>query len=253
MTAFDSIGGTASSGTLYGIGVGPGDVRYLTLRAAALVRDVDVVAYFAKRGHQGNARGIVDPLMSSNRQELRLEYPVTDDIPTEDRAYQEQIGEFYRASAEAISELLRQGKSVGLLGEGDPFFYGSFMHIWRRLDPLFPIEVVPGVTGMSGCWTRANAPITWGDDILSVLPGTLGEAQLTRRLADTDAAVIMKIGKNLGKVRRAVEAAGLLSRAIYVERGTMSGERTMPLSECPEAASGPYFAMVLIPGRGRRL
>jgi precorrin-2/cobalt-factor-2 C20-methyltransferase len=237
MTALDAIGGTASAGTLYGIGAGPGDVRYLTLRAAALVRDVDVVAFFAKRGLQGNARGIVDPLMGPNRQELRLEYPVTVEIPADDPAYQEQIGRFYEESAEALSVPLRQGKSVGLLAEGDPFFYGSFMHMWRRLDAIFPIEVVPGVTGMSGCWTRANAPITWGDDILSVLPGTLGEEQLTRRLADTDAAV---------------EAAGLLSRAIYVERGTMPGERTMPLSECPDVGS-PYFSMVLIPGQGRRL
>jgi precorrin-2/cobalt-factor-2 C20-methyltransferase len=105
---------------------------------------------------------------------------------------------------------------------------------------------------MSGCWTRANAPITWGNDILSVLPGTLDEEQLTRRLAETDAAVIMKVGKNLAKVRRAVEAAGLLSRALYVVRGTMRGEQIMPLSECPDG-NGPYFSMVLIPGQGRRL
>jgi precorrin-2/cobalt-factor-2 C20-methyltransferase len=252
MIAFDALGGTARAGTLYGVGVGPGDIRYLTLRAAALVRDVDVVAFFAKRGLQGNARGIVDPLIGPNRRELRLEYPVTDEIPTEDPSYQEQINRFYEESAETLSGLLRQGKSVGLLAEGDPFFYSSFMHIWRRLVEIFPVEVVPGVTGMSGCWTRANAPITWGDDILSVLPGTLGEEQLIRRLADADAAVIMKVGKNLGKVRRAIEAAGLLARAIYVERGTMPGERIMPLSECMDL-SGPYFSMVLIPGRGRRL
>jgi precorrin-2/cobalt-factor-2 C20-methyltransferase len=252
MTDFDAIAGTARGGTLYGIGVGPGDVRYLTLRAAALVRDVDVIAFFAKRGLQGNARGIVDPLLGRQRDELRLEYPVTNEIPPEDPSYQEQIGQFYGETAETLSALLRQGKSVGLLAEGDPFFYGSFMHIWRRLDAVFPIEVVPGVTGMSGCWTRANAPITWGNDILSVLPGTMGEEQLTRRLADTDAAVIMKVGKNLAKVRRAVAAAGLLARAIYVERGTMQGEQIMPLSEGPDAGS-PYFSMVLIPGQGRRL
>jgi precorrin-2/cobalt-factor-2 C20-methyltransferase len=217
-----------------------------------LVRDVDVIAFFAKRGLQGNARGIVDPLMGQHRHELRLEYPVTDEIPPEDPSYQKQISRFYEESVETLSALLRQGKSVGLLAEGDPFFYGSFMHIWRRLDAVFPIEIVPGVTGMSGCWTRANAPITWGDDILSVLPGTLGEAQLTRRLADTDAAVIMKVGKHLAKIRRAVEAAGLLARAIYVERGTMQDQRIMPLSEGPDVGS-PYFSMVLIPGQGRRL
>jgi precorrin-2/cobalt-factor-2 C20-methyltransferase len=252
MTGFDAIAGTARAGTLYGIGVGPGDIRYMTLRAAVLVRDVDVIAFFAKRGLQGNARGIVDPLMGQHRHELRLEYPVTDEIPPEDPSYQKQISRFYEESVETLSALLRQGKSVGLLAEGDPFFYGSFMHIWRRLDAVFPIEIVPGVTGMSGCWTRANAPITWGDDILSVLPGTLGEAQLTRRLADTDAAGIMKVGKHLAKIRRAVEAAGLLARAIYVERGTMQDQRIMPLSEGPDVGS-PYFSMVLIPGQGRRL
>jgi precorrin-2/cobalt-factor-2 C20-methyltransferase len=252
MTALDAIAGTARAGTLYGIGVGPGDVRYLTLRAAALVRDVDVVAFFAKRGLQGNARGIVDPLLAPGRTELRLEYPVTDEIPSEHPSYQKQIAHFYEESVAALSQLLRQGKSVGLLAEGDPLFYGSFMHMWRRLDGDFPIEIVPGVTGMSGCWTRANAPITWGNDILSVLPGTLGEEQLTRRLAESDAAVIMKVGKNLAKVRRAVEEAGLLARAIYIERGTMQGEKIMPLSECPDG-KGPYFSMVLIPGQGRRL
>lgn len=252
MMDLDAIAGTARAGTLYGIGVGPGDVSYLTLRAAALVRQVDVIAFFAKRGLQGNARGIVDPLVEVHRDELRLEYPVTNEIPPEDPAYQQQIARFYEESGETLSALLRQGKSVGLLAEGDPFFYGSFMHIWRRLDQVFPIEVVPGVTGMSGCWTRANAPITWGNDILSVLPGTMGEEQLTRRLADTDAAVIMKVGSNLAKIRRAVKAAGLMSRAIYVERGAMQGERIMPLSEGPDA-DGPYFSMVLISGQGRRL
>jgi precorrin-2/cobalt-factor-2 C20-methyltransferase len=191
-------------------------------------------------------------LLGPGRTELRLEYPVTDELPPEHPSYQKEIAHFYEESVAALSELLRQGKSVGLLAEGDPFFYGSFMHVWRRLDGYFPIEIVPGVTGMSGCWTRANAPITWGNDILSVLPGTLEEAQLTRRLKDGDAAVIMKVGKNLAKVRRAVEAAGLLARALYVERGTMRGERIMPLSECPDE-KGPYFSMVLVPGRGRRL
>lgn len=252
MSLLETIGGTATAGTLYGIGVGPGDVRYLTLRAAALVRVVDVVAFFAKRGRRGNARTIVDPLMGADRIELRLEYPVTDEIPVADPAYVRQMAEFYAESAARIGGLLHQGRSVGLLAEGDPFFYGSFMHMWRRLAERYPTEVVPGVTGMSGCWTRANVPITWGDDVLTVLPGTLDEETLTRRLAHADAAVIMKLGKNLGKVRRAVEAAGLLGRAIYVERGTMAGERIVPLTECTEKAAA-YFAMVLVPGQGRRL
>lgn len=252
MSLLDTLAGSARAGTLYGIGVGPGDVRYLTLRAAGLVRSVDVVAFFAKKGHTGNARRIVGPLLEPGGEELRLEYPVTDEIPASSADYQRQIGAFYRESAEKLAGLLRGSRSVGLLAEGDPFFYGSFMHMWRRLSADFPVEVVPGVTGMSGCWTRAKTPITWGDDMLAVLPGTLAESQLVERLKLTDAAVIMKVGRNLEKVRRAVETAGLLSRAVYVERGTMQDERILPLADC-RAGPGAYFAMVLIPGQGRQI
>jgi precorrin-2/cobalt-factor-2 C20-methyltransferase len=252
MSPLHQLAGTATPGTLYGIGVGPGDPRYMTLRAAGLVLAVDVIAYFAKRGRTGNARRIVEPLLTAGRDELRLEYPVTDEVPVADPTYGQQMTRFYASAADQLEAALNAGKSVGLLAEGDPFFYGSFMHMWRRLAERHPVEVVPGVTGMSGCWTRANVPITWGDDILSVLPGTLPEDALTARLASTDAAVIMKVGRNLGKVRRAVAAAGLLDRAVYVERGTMPDETVRPLAEMTDE-HGPYFAMVLVPGQGRRL
>lgn len=252
MISLEDIGGRAVAGTLYGIGVGPGDTRYMTLRAAALVCSVDVIAFFAKKGRQGNARKVVSALVGAERRELRFEYPLTDEVPADHSEYREQIAGFYKETAAALEAELKGGRSVGLLAEGDPFFYGSFMHMWRRLDEAFPVEVVPGVTGMSGCWTRANAPITWGDDILTVIPGTLDEERLTQRLAASDAAVIMKIGRNLEKVRRAVENAGLSDRAIYVERGTMADELIMPLREC-DGVAGTYFAMVIIPGQGRRL
>lgn len=252
MISLRDIGGGVTAGTLYGIGVGPGDVRYLTLRAAVLVESVDVVAYFAKRGRPGNARRIVAPLMTAGREELRLEYPVTDEIPVAHPDYQRQLRTFYKDSADSIAALLAGHRSVGLLSEGDPFLYGSFMHMWRRLADAHACEVVPGVTGMSGCWTRAGLPITWGDDVLTVLPGTLDEEDLARRLATTDAAVIMKVGRHLAKIRRALARTGQIDRAVYVERGTMDGERILPLA-ATEDVRAPYFAMVLVPGLGRRL
>jgi len=252
MSALEIIAGGAAGGTLYGIGVGPGDVRYLTLRAAGLIRSVDVLACFAKAGRESCARTVAAPLIEPGREELTLYYPVTTEAPVEDAAYTNPMRDFYEASAERLAVLLRAGKSVGLMGEGDPFFYGSFMHMWRRLDREFPVEIVPGVIGISGCAASANAPLTWGDDVLTVLPGTLDEATLTRRLRDTDAAAIMKVGRNLAKVRRAIAAAGLLGRAIYVERGTMPGERVAPLAEV-QAATAPYFTIILIPGNGRRI
>jgi precorrin-2/cobalt-factor-2 C20-methyltransferase len=243
--------GAVTIGTFHGIGLGPGDPELLTVKAVRLIAAAPVVAYFAKKGRRGNARGIVDQWLAPGVQELPLEYPVTTEIHFNDRAYIDELARFYEASAARIGAILTSGRDVALVCEGDPMFYGSFMHLYVRLTGQYRVSVTPGVTGMSGCWSAAGAPITWGDDILSVLPGTLPEADLVVRLKDTDAAVIMKLGSNFAKVRSAIEAAGLTSRAIYVERGTMAGEKIMPLADKPDD-SAPYFSLILIPGNGRR-
>jgi len=240
-----------ANGQLYGIGLGPGDPELLTVKAVRLLQAAPVVAYFAKSGRRGNARTIADRWISEHCEEVQLLYPITTEIPFEDPAYVARIAGFYEDSAKAIASHLERGSDVALLCEGDPFFYGSFMHIYVRLRARFAVTVVPGVTGMSGCWTTAGAPITWGDDVLTVLPGTLPEAILTERLTGSDAAVVMKLGRNFLKVRNAILAAGLMERAIYVERGTMTREIVMPLRDKINSEA-PYFAMVLVPGNGRR-
>jgi precorrin-2/cobalt-factor-2 C20-methyltransferase len=240
-----------TSGRLLGIGLGPGDPELLTLKAVRLLEAAPVVAWFSKAGRRGNARAIADQWINGSCEQLQLCYPVTTEIPFRDPAYISGIGRFYEESAEAIATHLSDGSDVALLCEGDPFFYGSFMHIYVRLKSRFAVTVVPGVTGMSGCWTTAGAPITWGDDILTVLPGTLPEATLTARLVASDAVVVMKLGQHFPKVRNSISAAGLMDRAIYVERGTMASEIVMPLRE-KTTDDAPYFAMVLVPGNGRR-
>jgi precorrin-2/cobalt-factor-2 C20-methyltransferase len=240
-----------AAGQLYGIGLGPGDPELLTVKAVRLLQAAPIVAYFAKSGRRGNARAIADQWISATCEEVQLPYPITTEISFKDPAYVAEIAGFYRDSADTIAAHLERGSDVALLCEGDPFFYGSFMHIYVRLRARFSVTVVPGVTGMSGCWTTAGAPITWGDDVLTVLPGTLSEASLTERLCASDAAVVMKLGHNFLKVRSAILAAGLMERAIYVERGTMTREIVMPLKD-KTSNEAPYFAMVLVPGNGRR-
>jgi precorrin-2/cobalt-factor-2 C20-methyltransferase len=240
-----------AAGQLYGIGLGPGDPELLTVKAVRLLQAAPIVAYFAKSGRRGNARTIADRWISASCEEVQLPYPITTEIPFKDPAYVAQVAGFYQDSAQTIASHLERGRDVALLCEGDPFFYGSFMHIYVRLRARFSVTVVPGVTGMSGCWTTAGAPITWGDDVLTVLPGTLSEATLTERLSVSDAAVVMKLGQNFLKVCNAIRAAGLMERAIYVERGTMAREIVMPLKD-NTSMEAPYFAMVLVPGNGRR-
>jgi precorrin-2/cobalt-factor-2 C20-methyltransferase len=240
-----------AAGQLYGIGLGPGDPELLTVKAVRLLQAAPIVAYFAKSGRRGNARTIADRWISASCEEVQLPYPITTEIPFKDPVYVTRVAGFYQDSAQTIATHLERGSDVALLCEGDPFFYGSFMHIYVRLKARFSVTVVPGVTGMSGCWTTAGAPITWGDDVLTVLPGTLPEATLTERLSASDAAVVMKLGQNFLKVRNAIRAAGLMERAIYVERGTMTREIVMPLKD-NTSDEAPYFAMVLVPGNGRR-
>jgi precorrin-2/cobalt-factor-2 C20-methyltransferase len=146
-----------------------------------------------------------------------------------------------------VAAHLDAGRTVAILSEGDPLFYGSYMHLHVRLSTRYPTEVIPGITAMSGCWSLAGLPIVQGDDVLSVLPGTMGEAELERRLRDTQAAVIMKVGRNLPKIRRALARAGCLSAAIYVERGTMRNEAMARLEERDDSEA-PYFSLILVPG-----
>ncbi len=240
-----------SAGRLYGIGLGPGDPELMTLKAARCLAAAPVVAYFAKRGRRGHARTIADHAISPQAEELPLEYPVTTEVPVDDPGYAARLAPFYAEAALRIAGHLEAGRDVALLCEGDPLFYGSFMHIHARLHARFAVTIVPGVTGMSGCWGAAALPMTWGDDILTILPGTLPGEQLRAKLRASDAAVIMKIGTNFAKVRAAIEAAGRLAEAIYVERGTMEGERVLPLAEKRDDIA-PYFSIILIPGNGRR-
>lgn len=240
-----------TKGTIFGLGLGPGEPDLMSVRADRLLRGARHVAYFRKAGKPGQARQIVAGMLAEDVVEFPMEYPVTTEIPLDDPAYNDALGPFYADCARHLRALSDQGCDVVVLCEGDPFFYGSFMHLYTRLRETNPVQVVPAITGMSGAWTATGQPITWGDDVLTVLMGTLPEAELARHMADTDALVVMKIGRNIDKVRRALETAGRMDRAWLVEYATMPGQKVMRLAEV-EGRVTPYFSIVLVHGQGRR-
>ncbi|MCV2867747.1 precorrin-2 C(20)-methyltransferase [Defluviimonas sp. WL0002] len=230
------------------VGLGPGDPDLMSVKADRLIRSARHVAYFRKAGLTGQARQIVNGMIAEGVAEYPMEYPVTTEIHFSDPEYNRLLSEFYEDWAKRLGDLARD-ETVVVLCEGDPFFYGSFMHLHSRLQGRAEVEVVPGITGMSGCWTATGMPITWGDDVLTVAMATLPEDELAKRARDTDALVIMKIGRNLPKLRRALAEAGRLDAAWIVERGTMQGQRVQRLTEAEEA---PYFSIVVVHGQGRR-
>lgn len=234
-------------GRLTGVGTGPGDPELLTLKAVRAINEADVIAFFCKKGSTGNGRAIVEAHIRSGTLELPLIYPVTVETNKDDADYRGPIADFFDRSAEEIAAHLDAGKNVAVLSEGDPLFYGSYMHLHVRLSGRYQAEVIAGVTAMSGCWSMTGLPLVQGDDILSVLPGTLPENKLVERLKNTDGAVIMKVGRNLPKIRRALASVGKLSGALYVERGTMANGAAQKLEDRDQSPA-PYFSIVLVPG-----
>lgn len=238
-------------GKIYGVGVGPGAVDLLSVRADKLVREAKYIAFFRKAGRAGHARQIASTLLSKDVIELAMEYPITTEIPLSDKRYSEVLSEFYKKYSNKIISLSQTGIDLVILCEGDPFFYGSFMHIYSRVKDKCPVEVVPAITGMSAAWTATDIPITWGDDILTVLMGTLDKTTLENQLQDTNAAIIMKIGRNLPKIKKALERTGRFYDAFIVEYAAMDKQTVQRLSDY-NTENAPYFSIIILHGQGRR-
>lgn len=236
-------------GTLSIVGVGPGDPELITLRGARLIGAASVVAYFCREKHPSQARTIAQAHIGPKAEELRLVYPFTTEVSVNDPAYHHNMSAFYDQSAERLAEVLATGRDVTLLCEGDPFLYGSAMYVFDRLRLRCNTQIVPGIMAMNGCWGQAQTPMTHGDDVLCVLPATLPEAELAGWLERADAAVIMKIGRNMPHVRQAITRSGRMEDAVYVERGTQGAQVITPLAE--REGGAPYFSLVLLPGRKR--
>ncbi len=241
----------APIGRIICAGLGPGDPDLISVRSDRAIRAARHIAYFRKAGRQGQARRIVEGMLAPGAVEHAMEYPVTTEIPFDSPEYNALLAAFYDDWTARLQALAEGGQEVVVLCEGDPFFYGSFMHLYVRLKDVVQVDVIPGIPGMVGCWNATGQPITWGDDVLTVLMATLPEDELTRHMQGADALAIMKTGRNLPRVRRALAAAGRLQDAWLVERGTMPGQRLVPLAEV-DVEDCPYFAIVLVHGHGRR-
>jgi len=225
------------SGTLFGLGVGPGDPELITLKAVRILQSSPVIAYPAPDTGDSMARAIAAPHIPDGRQEIIIRTPmIAGKFPAND---------VYDHYAKDISGHLDEGRDVAVLCEGDPFLFGSFMYIFERLSDRFPIEVVPGVSSIGACAAAAGAPLVSRNQVLSIVPAPLAEKDLEARIAVADAVAIMKVGRHLEKVRRVIDRLGLTEAAQYVERATLPNQKVSALAQLNDA-SAPYFSMILI-------
>ncbi|NNN34805.1 precorrin-2 C(20)-methyltransferase [Streptomyces sp. S3(2020)] len=240
--------GQTSKGRLYGVGLGPGDPSLMTVRAVEVIAEADVIAYHSARHGRSIARSIAAKHLREDHIEEPMVYPVTTETTDHPGGYKGAMEEFYTAASARLAAHLDAGRTVAVLAEGDPLFYGSYMHMHKRLADRYDTEVIPGVTSVSAAAARLGTPLAEGEEVLTILPGTLTEEELTARLAATDAAVVMKLGRTFTKVRSALESSGRLGEARYVERATMTGERLAQLADV-EPESVPYFSVAVLPSK----
>ncbi|HEY6334274.1 MAG TPA: precorrin-2 C(20)-methyltransferase [Alphaproteobacteria bacterium] len=229
-------------GTLYGLGVGPGDPELLTLKALRIIRAAPVIAYPAPEHGASFARAIVSRYLSP----AKCEIPIR--IPMVSARYPAQ--EIYEKAAAKIDEFLVRGEDVAVLCEGDPFFYGSFMYLFGRLAEHRKTEVVPGVSSLVACACAAHLPLAARNDALTVIPAPLAEEALAARLEDVEAAAIIKLSRHFTKVRRVLDRLGLSGNARYIEHASLASQRILSLDAVCEA-DVPYFSMILVHRRGQ--
>jgi precorrin-2 C20-methyltransferase/precorrin-3B C17-methyltransferase len=235
-------------GVLYGVGLGPGDPELVTVKAARIIAAADVVAYHSARHGRSVARSIAEPYLRGDQIEEQLVYPVTTETTAHPGGYEGAIEEFYEQAAGRLMAHLAAGRDVVLLAEGDPLFYSSYMHMHKRISSRFTAVIVPGITSVSAASAALSMPLVEGNDVLTVLPGTLGAEELTRRLRGTDAAVIMKISRSYDGVRVALKESGRLERAHYVERASGGARQVIDAAGDVDPASIPYMSLVIVPG-----
>lgn len=233
---------SSPTGTIYGIGVGPGDPELVTLKALRILRAAPVIAYPAPLDGDSFARSIVAQFLTGTQREIVIRVPmVPERFPAQD---------VYDRAAREIGAEAAAGRDVAVLCQGDPFFYGSFMYLFSRLAAGFRVEIVPGVSSLTACAAAGHSPLAARDETLTVIPATLDAAALERRLAGVDAAAIIKLGRHFAKVRDVLVRLGLAGRAQYVERASLPNQRILALAEI-DAAAVPYFAMILLRGPDR--
>ncbi|GIO02420.1 precorrin-2 C(20)-methyltransferase [Brevibacillus halotolerans] len=213
----------ASVGTLYGIGIGPGDPELITVKAFRLMKEADVIAYPKKRkGGKSYALTIVEQYTDGLAKELLgLVFPMTKEESVLKKQWAQTVAQVW--------EKLSQGKNVVFVTEGDPNLYSTFIHMARlmnQLHPEVPVVSVPGISSVLGAAAQLGIPLADGDEQVGIIPATEDRESMRRVLEHHDTVIFLKVAKVLDMMIGLLEELGMADCASVITKVT-SGEETI--------------------------
>jgi precorrin-2/cobalt-factor-2 C20-methyltransferase len=231
-----------TTGTLYGIGVGPGDPELMTLKAVRALSGVDVVYTAAStRNSYSIAVEIVTPHLKAGIPILRLDFPMT-----RDRGL---LNEAWRRNAGIVRDTLFKGLDAALITLGDPMTYSTFGYLMRTLkeeSPELPVKVIPGITSYQAAAAAACRVLAEGEESLTVISGAMGPERLRRVVDHTDNVVMLKVYRNYREIMDALRDMDLARFSVMVSRCGFEGEQIVTdLENLPDEVP-PYLSLLLI-------
>jgi precorrin-2/cobalt-factor-2 C20-methyltransferase len=208
-------------GTLYGVGVGPGDPELVTVKAYRILKEAHAVCYPKKRkGSKSYAQQIIDVYINPHEKDmLGLIFPMTKDETILKREWTK--------TANLLWEKLREGKDVAFVTEGDPLLYSTFIHVMNIMREKYPevnINIVPGISSINGASAQLKIPLADGDEHVAIIPARDDYETMKKAILENDCIIFLKVAKVIDLMIEILDELQLLHKAHVVTKTTSKEE-----------------------------
>jgi len=230
-------------GKLYGIGIGPGDPKLLTLKAKEVIDRADVI--FCPKGDEGGtswARSIIEKTTSCEKEFIDLPFPMTRD--------RKVLKAYWEKAARRIAHEVAQGKQGAFITLGDPLIYSTYIYLLKTLRDHFPdieVETIPGISAFNAAAAKAQIPLVQGDERMAIVPVRRDLRGLREALETFETVVLMKVGSKLDKVMALLGELDLLDHSVLVSHLGQPGEKMLyGLSSVNEVRREGYLSVIIV-------
>ncbi|MDO8662740.1 MAG: precorrin-2 C(20)-methyltransferase [Candidatus Omnitrophota bacterium] len=241
-------GSNEIKGKLYGVGIGPGDPKLLTLRAKEILNEVKTIFVpKASEGGKSCARSIVEALALGDKNFIELTFPMTKD--------KNKLQSYWLNAAKIIVEELKKNKAAAFVTIGDPFIYSTYIYLLETLRSNFPYletETIPGISAFGAAAASIGLPLLKGDEKMAILPVVKNLKGLKEALKEFDTVVLMKIGSKLESIIRLLKKMKLLASSVLISHAGQANERIVRDLASLEDKNLGYLSVIIVRNISRR-